>query len=511
MIRRRVLLAAAASWAGKIAVLAVGFLLTPFVLHRLGDREYGLYMLVSAVIGQGALLDFGVGPAVIKYVAEHRAQGNNDRLSGLIATAVSIYCCLGLIALLLTAVLAPLFPHLFVVPATEHRTAIIITLLMGIRLAISIPCATSTAVLWGLHRYALVNAMNVASALASAFVTVVILSLGGDLIAMVAASIPVTLVTQAITIWCVHRVAPELRFAWRGVRRDLVKTVLSFSAGMFGMDVAYNLQTKSDEILIGAFLPVNFVTPYAIARKLGGVPQLIGEQALAGFLPLTSELHAKGDSDKLRLVFLTGTRITLAICVPLGGVLIALAQPLLSLWVGAEYARHAPIMMLLVLAGVAEISHWPGQTILQGLARHHGLAIAYVCAAIAKLALAVLLVRAVGLTGVAFATLFSALALSLGYVFPYNMRILRISLFEVLKYIVFPGLLPAFPMLVVLFLIEWAFSPASLVSVGLVALAGLSIYAGLFISFCAGEAERDLLRSLVAKVFGAISLRQAEP
>jgi O-antigen/teichoic acid export membrane protein len=69
--------------------------------------------------------------------------------------------------------------------------------------------------------------------------------------------------------------------------------------------------------------------------------------------------------------------------------------------------------MDLALASVAEISHWPGQLILQGLARYRGFGPAYICAAIAKPALATLLVRSYGLIGVALGTLISALALSI--------------------------------------------------------------------------------------------------
>jgi O-antigen/teichoic acid export membrane protein len=500
-----VLLAAVASWIARFAGLAVAFLLTPFVLHRLGDTQYGLFVLVGAVIGQGALLDFGIGSAIIKYVAEHQAQGQNDRLSGLLATALFIYCGLGVIALLLTSAIAPFFPDLFNVPTSDRSTTIIITWLAGIRLAISIPCTTSSAILWGLHRYALANALNVATTLASALATVAILLLGGGLVALVAANIPLTLGMQAITIWCVHRVMPELRLGWRGVRRDLMKRLLSFSASMFATDIAYNFQTKSDEIIIGAFLPVSFVSPYAISRRLGGVPQLVGEQALSGFIPISSELHAKGDAGRLRSLYLVGSRVTLAICVPLAAALTALAGPLLTLWVGAEYAAHAPIVVILALASVAEISHWPGQSILQGLGRHHGLAIAYVCAAIGKLVISLLLVRSWGLTGIAFATLISAAALSLIYVFPYTMRTLHVSLLDILRQVLLPATLPLVPMLAGLYLIEWALHPAGLLQVGWTALAGLTIYAAVYLPLCAGEAERELVRSFTNKVIGTVS------
>jgi O-antigen/teichoic acid export membrane protein len=278
-----------------LIALAVTFLLTPFLVHRLGDARYGLFMLVSAVVGQGALLDFGIRFAVTKYVAELRARGQNDRLCSLLATALVIYCCIGLLALLVTAALAPVFPDLFNVPTSERNTTTAVVWLMGVWLAISIPCTISWAILWGLHRYGLANAINILTTLVSAAATVAILVLGGGLIEVVGASIPVTLVTQAVAFWCVHRVAPELTFGWRAFRRELVSTILSFSASMFAQALAYNILVRSDEIIIGAFLPVSFVTPYSIARRASEVPKAIAEQSLAGLVPLTSHLQAEGD------------------------------------------------------------------------------------------------------------------------------------------------------------------------------------------------------------------------
>jgi O-antigen/teichoic acid export membrane protein len=508
LIARRVLLAALSNWSAKIIALAVGFLLTPFLVHQLGDAQYGLLILVGSVVGQGAILDLGIAPAVIKYVAEHHARREHDQLRSLIATALALYSCLGLFALLLTVAIAPFFPVVFNVPLSDRDTSINVLLLMGVQLAISIPCTTSSAVLWGLHRYELAGAISVLGTLVSAAIQVLILLLGGGIIELAAATLPLTLATQAITVWCIRRVAPELHFTWRGARRELVRTVLSFSTPMLAIDLAYRLQTQTDEILSGAVLPVSSVTPYSIARKLGGLPQL-AEQALAGFLPVTSQLQAEGEMERLRALYLVGSRITLAMSAPVAGVLLTLAGPLLTLWIGAEYAKYAPVVVILALASAAEVSHWPGQVILQGLARHHGLAIGYICAAGVKIGLSILLLRTYGLLGMAVATLIPTLALSFGYIFPYVIRVLRVPVPELLKQVLVPVLAPALLMIVFLYGITRTMEPSGLFSTAGIAMSGLALYSFIYISFFAGEAERELLRNLLAKATGVLSWGRA--
>ncbi|HEY8765072.1 MAG TPA: hypothetical protein VIM18_12830, partial [Solirubrobacteraceae bacterium] len=56
----------ASNVAGQVVVLGVWFALTPFMVHRLGAANYGLWVLVASLVAYGNLLDLGVGAAVTK-------------------------------------------------------------------------------------------------------------------------------------------------------------------------------------------------------------------------------------------------------------------------------------------------------------------------------------------------------------------------------------------------------------------------------------------------------------
>ncbi len=64
-----VLRAVATSWVAVIANAAVGFLLTPYVLHRLGDEAFGVWVLITNLVGYYGLVDAGVRSAILRYVS----------------------------------------------------------------------------------------------------------------------------------------------------------------------------------------------------------------------------------------------------------------------------------------------------------------------------------------------------------------------------------------------------------------------------------------------------------
>ncbi len=505
-LRARVFRATSSNWLTKATTLAIRFFLTPFILYKLGDIQFGLLALISSIVGQGQLLDLGIRAALTKFVSEHHSQGNYEHARQLVATSLRLYCGLGFLALLFAAILAPAFPYLFNVPRGDQATSTIVVLLMGLQVALTLPGAAPAAVLWGMHKYHLVNALIMISTVLSSAMTVAVLLAGGGLVAMIAAYIPITFLMMPVGMLLLRRVAPELYPRWHDGRRELFRSILSFSGSTFIIESAYSLQMKTDEIIIGAMLPVSAVTPYSIASRLSALPQTVAEQTVGVFLPLASELQAQGNLERLRSLYLVGSRLTLAVGLCLSIILITLAQPLLTLWVGAKYSQHAAIVTILTLAGFAEISHWVGGTILQGIARHRNLSIAYVCAAVANIGLSILLVRSYGLIGVALGTLIPSTILSVFFVWPYASHVLHASARDLLRKVLLPALLPTVPMIAVIFGIFSIAAPSGLILTGAAATIAFVIYAMTYLVFCAEDPERQLVRTLWSRLKTATSV-----
>ena len=74
--RSRFLTSAAANWAALAVSLAVTFLLTPYLMARLGPARYGVWCVVEAVLAYLTVLDLGVGVCLVRAVARGTATGD---------------------------------------------------------------------------------------------------------------------------------------------------------------------------------------------------------------------------------------------------------------------------------------------------------------------------------------------------------------------------------------------------------------------------------------------------
>ena len=291
---------AAANGVARIVSIGTSFLLTPLILGAVGTEAFGLWILIGSIVAYASLLDLGIGGAVTKYVAEHRARGETTETRAVIGTGLRLYLAVGAVVALLGVAISPLIPGLLGVPPDLVSTATATTAAMSIGLGIAIPCATATAVLRGLQRYDLAASIAIVGSVLSAGLTLLALALGWGIVGIVVIGIPVPVLTQLLAFAAVRRIAPDLTTGPRPTVPGTARRIFGFSWPLFLLDVAGRLQAKSDEIVVGVVLSLGAVTPYALGRKLAAIPRLLAEQFAMVLLPRASELDATAEHARLR-------------------------------------------------------------------------------------------------------------------------------------------------------------------------------------------------------------------
>lgn len=496
----RALISAVSNYVGQGFELALGFLLTPVVLHFLGRTDFGLWSLVGPVVAYGTLLDFGISSTVTKHVAEYEARGELSHAGAIVATALRLYLILAVVALLASAVAAPLITHILRLPPQTVTTARWVIFLAGASVAISIPCSITTAILVGLHRFDIVNTLSVSATLISLMVTVGVVALGGGVIGMAALTIPFRLVFQVPKVRLIRRYAPDLHLSWRGATVTSARQMASLTFPVFVIQVAGRLQSRTDELVVGSFRPVSDITPYALALRVGGLAQTLADQFVQILLPIASAVHAKDDRAQMRELYLMATRITLAIALPTAGILIALAGPVLGAWVGSSYRPYSYLVVFLGIALLLDTSTTPAGSVMQAMGRLRPIALASFFSGVTNLVLSIILVQRIGLVGVALGTLIPTAVESLGFMPIFVMRELDLRPRALLRGILFPVIVPAVPVLgFLVFVMHW-FVSASFPVLAALSATMFALYEGLYVVVGASALEKQMYSGAIRGV-----------
>ncbi len=141
------------SWLGLGATVIVGFFLTPFVLHYLGDVGFGLWILTTTVTGYYGLMDLGLRSAIVRYVSKDVASGDWEGVSRTASTTFFSYSIIGLLIALITLLVVWKFDILFHVAPQWSRSGKLLLLVMGIGSAVTVPVALFGGILEGIQKF----------------------------------------------------------------------------------------------------------------------------------------------------------------------------------------------------------------------------------------------------------------------------------------------------------------------------------------------------------------------
>src|SRR5579884_1374153 len=127
------------SWFALGINVVVGILLSPFILHRLGDAAFGIWVLIFSITGYYGLFDLGIRSSIVRYVSKYTAVNSTEEISKLINTSLFSYTCIGIVSLAVTFAGCVYVDRWFHIAPEFHRTARWLLLMVGSSVAVGFP------------------------------------------------------------------------------------------------------------------------------------------------------------------------------------------------------------------------------------------------------------------------------------------------------------------------------------------------------------------------------------
>jgi O-antigen/teichoic acid export membrane protein len=477
----------------------LGLVVLPFNIAHLGQSTYGLWMLAASVTSYFSVLDLGYAGALTKFVAHYRARREGDAINEILSTLFFLFAVMGIAVVAVAALASTEVGRLFHLSPANAATARTILVIISLQIGCGFAFSVYGGVVNGFQRYDLNNVVGAASSVLVAVVNVGMLWAGFGVVALVSATTAVRLATLLIYRRNAYRVFPGLDISAARVRVSRLKEVTGFSVFMAVLDWTSRVNYSLDAVVVGAFLGPAMVAVWTVSQRLAEGVQRLTSQLTNVLFPTIVDCDAEADVARLRAIFVHGTRLSLATVLPVGVAVAMLAAPLLSAWVGRS-SGHVLVTQLLALVVIVRVGSATAMTVLKGAGKHRLLTAASVVTAGANLGASVLLVRTIGLPGVALGTLGPVSLAAVFVLFPAACRRSGIGVAAALREAVWPAAWPAVIMAAWLQAIR-AWVPPSLAAVAAnSAVAGL-LYLALFLAWGLPGAERRLYLGKAAGLF----------
>ncbi|MEO5616416.1 MAG: oligosaccharide flippase family protein [Candidatus Eisenbacteria bacterium] len=398
----------------------LGMLVTPIMVHTLGDGDYGLWVTVFSLTGYFGLIDQGIRPSLVRFVSRDQTLGDQEGLRRTLNSALALFTVAGLLAVAVTVVVAGNFEQWFTVEPGHRHLVRDVVLIAGASVALGFPLSVFGAVLSGLQRYDLANGIGIGVAVLRAVAFVLVLRSGGGLLELAWASLAMTLLGHILTMVVVLRLLPLMRFGAGWVTGPSLRAIGSYGGFAFIGALATSLTFQSDALVITALIGAAAVTPFALAAGLVETVRSLVYSATFVLSPTASELETRGETGKLHAMLLAGAKYSVLLSWPVLFGLMVFGENFLVTWVGPNYATEAPwsqvlavgglqasaaqILTILCLPTLLSLPQSTASALLFGVSRHKGVVTLSLVNALVNLALSLWWARPLGLAGVALGT-----------------------------------------------------------------------------------------------------------
>ena len=408
--RREYKLGALLSYAIIALNIASGFVFTPILMRCLG-ADYNLYQGVGAFAGYVALLDFGLGTVVIRYVAKYRAEGDRAAMERFLGMVLTLYTCIGALILAIGALGYRFLGNLF--PNFTPEQLVLARRLFAVLVAnvtFSMLFNIFPGVLAAYERFTAARTIGLSRLLLRAGLLMWLLVSGGGALRVMLLDTALNIGSMlAYAVYAMGRL--KVRVRWRGFDRALLRDIFFFSLFIFLNMVMSEAYWNVDKtIMMRVALPLVIVTSTS-----GQIIQYFMEfsNVFSGlFLPRAVQVVARGaDTGELTDLMIRVGRLQLMV---VGLVVIGFGvagRQFMTLWVGealgGDVATCYAITLMLLLSLLVPLFQSSALSILQALNKHAFRAVVLFFISLLNVVVSVFLAKAYGPFGAALGTAFS--------------------------------------------------------------------------------------------------------
>jgi O-antigen/teichoic acid export membrane protein len=374
----------------------------PFLVHHLGLPQYGIWMLVSSILGSVGILSTGFGDATVKYVSTYRAKNDLQAVERTIRATLTINAALGLVFGFLVWTLAPFLVHRVFKIEAQFRVASIRAIeISAVILFLRSSESVFVSTLRAFERYGPAVKLNVFLRAMVVVSAVILAATGRGVVQIMLATLFWSAVVVVLQAVAARRVAGAFN-VFPSFDGPALREVFGFGCYSWLQALAAVAFNHADRFVVGAMLGTAPVAIYVLCVQVTQPIHGLSAAAFNFLFPHLSTRHEAGEVQGPRRVFRFTFLLSTGLALLFALALILFGKPMLTVWMGTAFAEQSYVVLaLLATAYAALAANVVPHCGLLALGRVRLISALNVSAGIILISLMTLLIPAIGLKGAA--------------------------------------------------------------------------------------------------------------
>lgn len=398
----------ALSFLSIIVSFVIGFAVTPVIIKKLGDSEYGVYTLVASLCAYLNIIEQGLADTVVKYIIKFKIENDRDKIEHFSAVILLINGLISLAIVIAGVILYNAIPQIYQnsMSALEIQTAKRLLVLMIINLIVSFISNLYQGVLTASEKFIILRVTEIANLIISNAATVAVLFMGGRSFSVV---IVILACNSAFALfkflYCKLKLRHRSKLHKNAITKGVYLELLKYFLAVLIVVVVEQIYWKLDNIIISIMLGATFVTVYSIGMSFHKYLMKFATTISKVMTPKVFKEVLSGKDPELvtneliRISRMQAFGVYLALCG-----LAVYGSDFIRLWVGAQYGEAYAIILITLIPYSFEIVGNIRNVILQAHDLYMKKSLITLAVSILNAVMTVIMVKLFGIVGAAACT-----------------------------------------------------------------------------------------------------------
>jgi len=352
----------------------------PVYLHFLGYEKYGVWLVLATVLTFAQLGNLGIGPAVMKLVAEDYGRGDIEGIQHYVTTALGLLCISGTIMLIMILLFRGRIIAAFKLSGSDAEVVSSLVPYIGVLSIYVFVVQVFNGTLSGLGRMDLANYIQALARLVSVCVVAILLYKGFGILSLLIGNTASYIFNHSVSLFYIRRIARIRLLQTANLDAHRCKRLLHFGGGVFGGTVISMLGNPFNKLMLSRYAGVFTVPIYEIA--FNGAMQIRGliEAGFRAFMPESSRVTAEVTTrsiDRMTVLNRRAMKLIFLFGIPMYIAMFIFATPLLRIWLREGFIQSISLAFrIMLVATFISLLGVPPFYFLMGMGRVRGIFVA---------------------------------------------------------------------------------------------------------------------------------------
>lgn len=384
--------------------ILTGLLYTPWMIHSIGQANFGLYTLAMSVISL-FVFDFGLSSTVTRFIAKYLAMKRQDLADNCLGLVYKLYIYIDIVLFIALCAVYFFIPQIYeeLTPEEIEHFKVVYSI-AAVYSVLSFPFIPVNGILTAHEKIIQLKCADVFQKLFVVAAMAVCLLLGYGLYALVLVNAVGGLLCIAYKLWCIRKYT-EQRITWKYSSKKELKKLASYSGWVTVIALAqrciFNLAPTILGITSGA-VPIAIL---GVAMTIEGYCFTFANALNGIFLPKVTRILMDKNGDVLPLMIRVG-RIQLIIVAFIITGFICFGYPFIILWVGEGFKTSYLCAVLIILPSLFHLPQTIGIEAVYAKNKVKNLAVVFMIMAVCNIFGAFILSPFLGAIGICISVCF---------------------------------------------------------------------------------------------------------